>query len=488
MTCTPVEFRRSNPHAGQVSNFRGSARGAKRRLLKWLPHDHNPSTPSGRPTLSGTVPPVLRPPGARRARSRPSARPLWLGPIAAAGGSVMSTVMRSSDPSGRGPRGRGTSVPGREPGRSRGGSDAFISYRRADATLVAHWLRHQLRHFRFPVELRSRGYRSPDCFVDKLFRRSTSDFFDHGLAPRLRTAPFLILVMSPRVMEPLPTGEKNWVQKELEEFLAHQSADQVLIALASGPFTQPLPAVLANRSDIADLRGVRFWRRLLPPRPPSPRTELIPIVARMCSVPDADLPLLYREERRRKWQLTIRLSLVAITIMVLLSLLSFWAVTEARNVREALVRAHLSRASAALNTDPAASQFALLQAVQAASGRWPILRPALNDEIVRFWLSWWRNRPVPRVAWHHDAAYSVLLRGHHGISGGADGVVFSVSLREDQVHEIGRLLGGPAILVEGTGTSFAAFERSGPLVLGHVPSSGVRSGRLIRVGCITRSS
>lgn len=361
--------------------------------------------------------------------------------------------------------GQTTSESGEEPAKSRGGEDAFISYRRADATLVAHWLRYRLRHFRFPPELRGRGYRSPDCFVDEFFRRSTSDFFDHWLEPRLRTTPFLILVMSPKVMEPLPTGEKNWVQKELEEFLKHQTKDRVLIVLARGHFTQPLPAALADRSDIADLRGVRFWRRLLPPRPPSPRSEVIPIIARMCSVRDDDLPLLYREERRRKWRLAVRSSLVGLTIIVLLSLLSFWALTEAKNARAALVRAHLSRARDALETDSAASQFALLQALQAASGRWPILRPALDDGIVRFWLAWWRNRPEPMVSWHHDMAYSVLIRGHHGISGGADGVVFSVSLTKDQVHEIGRLPGGPVHLVGGTGTSFAAFEHHGPLVL-----------------------
>src|SRR4051812_39171193 len=109
--------------------------------------------------------------------------------------------------------------------------DLFISYRRQDASRLAHSLRLRLQSFklssnvigRLPVTDQPNARRRLRVYLDIAYERATNDFFDRKIIPALDASRQLAVICTPAALDPvtLTSGETapNWLCREIDHFL-----------------------------------------------------------------------------------------------------------------------------------------------------------------------------------------------------------------------------------------------------------------------------
>ena len=191
---------------------------------------------------------------------------------------------------------------------------AFISYRRQDAAPIAHWLRSRLISYKPPklllesltAEQRNIFAERNRYYLDTAHARANEDFWNSNIEPALQRSKFLIVISSPTAFEERADGSENWVAREINRFNEiHADRGRVMLALAPGAPESRFPGRLADLSerwDWADFRGYTsaLWRWFNLPRGLKLDEEFLKVVAAIFEIPSPLVPILRREESRRR--------------------------------------------------------------------------------------------------------------------------------------------------------------------------------------------
>jgi tetratricopeptide (TPR) repeat protein len=216
--------------------------------------------------------------------------------------------------------------------------DAFISYRRSDGTAVARWLRRALVGYRLPPALRSRHAGSLRVYLDTVYERATSDFYERNIKPALQSSRFLIVVATPDAMR-RPQDVEDWIEREIRDFTRGQDGSNVIAVRGAGEFDGPLPGDLMQLCpgiEIVDLRGAgRFWF-LSVSRIVRLNSEKLKIIAPLCGIPSEDMPALRQEQERRQQMRTGAIAGAVLGVMLAVSGLSVFSLVS----RYQAIRAH----------------------------------------------------------------------------------------------------------------------------------------------------
>lgn len=228
--------------------------------------------------------------------------------------------------------------------RERTGADqhylAFISYRRRDAGAIARWLRQRLGTFEPPEELAERvkaadqsvGGRHNRVFLDTSYQRPQTNFWRDHIAPSVQRSDHLILVVTPSIFERLPNGEPNWVEREVETFLAaHDDPRRILVVLGPGASERQLPEVLLRHSTLWDCVDLRFFSQSVISRfrrSAQYDAQLGKILARLFEVPDGDLPALTREFAQERAAAYRRVIVAGAVVLMGMAGLTLYALKE----------------------------------------------------------------------------------------------------------------------------------------------------------------
>jgi WD40 repeat protein len=247
-----------------------------------------------------------------------------------------------------------------EPAQHKYEYDAFVSYRRRDATRLAQWIRNKLQRFRLPPEvlrelphekqeLQTRG---PRIWLDTSYEKSSDDFLLKKVFPALDQSARLIVVSTPAALENI-TGkdgkaQDNWLVREIDHFLGNVPADEtnrpVDVVFGPGAIEGLYPGRLSEkpRWDWIDLRSFSMWRV----RTFSETLDygLTKLVAGLYDVPDRFIPLLRREERRRRHRAIILLGGTGFCIAALMTGLAIWGLIQRADAVSSLKSALVTRA------------------------------------------------------------------------------------------------------------------------------------------------
>src|ERR1700694_2683012 len=125
----------------------------------------------------------------------------------------------------------------KDPGQSE--HDAFLSYRRRDATQLAQWIRNKLQRFRLPPEIlrelpgekQELHTRGPRIWLDTSYEKSSDDFLLKKVFPALDNSARLIVICTPSALESIHgkdgTTQDNWLVREVDHFLSRSRADNL---------------------------------------------------------------------------------------------------------------------------------------------------------------------------------------------------------------------------------------------------------------------
>jgi hypothetical protein len=109
--------------------------------------------------------------------------------------------------------------------------DAFISYRRGDATAIANWMRRKILNFRLPETILSDipsdkqnlYARGPKIFLDTVYEKASDDWLQEKVFPALDKSDRLIVISTPFAFEQIlgknGQEEPNWLVREIDHFL-----------------------------------------------------------------------------------------------------------------------------------------------------------------------------------------------------------------------------------------------------------------------------
>lgn len=192
--------------------------------------------------------------------------------------------------------------------------DAFISYRRKEATKLARWIQRRLQTYQLPPEVLTKlnpdkqklHLRWPKVFLDLAYEKPASDFLAHKIFPALDNAQRLILISTPSASAPIQDSQgnqaDNWLVQEIDRFLGDGTGGSrpVDLVLVPGGSEDKYPVRLANSKtlDWVDLRGFNRWRAW--GWGETLDNGFTMLAAGLYDVPLEALPLLRQEERRRR--------------------------------------------------------------------------------------------------------------------------------------------------------------------------------------------
>jgi WD40 repeat protein len=275
--------------------------------------------------------------------------------------------------------------------------DAFISYRRKDGASLARALRRALLEYRLPKALRGEGSeRRLSVYLDTLFERADQDFFEDTIKPALARSRFLIIVLTPSLIEPRSDGKPNWARQEIEYFRKLSQSRNILFTCDGDSL---LPGALpelgggfenAERVDIGALRPLRALRN-----PGRRDDEVLKLAATLLDVASERMPELRQEEARRRASRARRLSTVLALVVVAMAGLVFYARQQKELFRRQLATTYLNQAQERMDTldVPAALPWLVAAlAVDAEDAR------AARFDRVRFGTAL-RASPVPERIW-----------------------------------------------------------------------------------------
>ena len=219
--------------------------------------------------------------------------------------------------------------------------DAFISYRRRDASSLARWIRDRLQRQTLPAEVvqglapekRAIHERRPRIWLDSAFEKPSDDFLTKKIYPALDNSARLIVVSTPSAFETIQdrygNEEPNWLVREIDRFLSVSATDKGprAVDLVLGPrgTDDRFPGRLnEGRSwDWVDCRNLNWWRSLgFSEELDAAYTKL---AAGLYDVPEAQLPALRREERRRRNRLLLATSIGGIVLALVIGILALIA-------------------------------------------------------------------------------------------------------------------------------------------------------------------
>src|SRR6266851_1688422 len=238
--------------------------------------------------------------------------------------------------------------------------DAFLSYRRSDATPLAQWIRRKLQGFRLPTEIlqelsqekREIHDRRPQIWLDTSYEKSSDDFLHKKIFPALDRSARLIVICTPSALHNIrgTDGEiqPNWLVREVDYFLGTERADEtgrpIDVVFGPGATEGLYPGRLSEkrRWDWIDLRSFSRWRART-------FTEALDdgfakLVASLYDIPERFLPALRKEERRRRHHVILGFAVAGVAVATLATTLAFWGEMQRRSAVSALEQALRSQA------------------------------------------------------------------------------------------------------------------------------------------------
>jgi WD40 repeat protein len=369
--------------------------------------------------------------------------------------------------------------------------DAFVSYRRRDATQLAQWIRAKLQRFRLPPEIlcelprekRDLHSRRPRIWLDTSYEKPSDDFLLKKVFPALDNSARLIVVSTPGALENI-TGrdgkvEDNWLVREIDRFLGAARADrtdrQVDVVFGPGAIEGAYPGRLSEkpRWDWIDLRGFNKWRvRIF--------TEalddgLAKLVAGLYEVPDRFLPLLRREERRRRHRAIIGFGVAALSVAALTTVIAIWGLVQRADALSALKNALVARAQMSVQLSREELQKknpenALATALAGTDTRNFVEkdRAVIPDTVTAIANSMANETFVGTLRAHSDAVLKVFLDPGRqtAITVGADGEAILWNAEDTQTLR-------PIRSTKLAGTVFAGAQNNGMIASGS-PSGQIR--------------
>jgi WD40 repeat protein len=222
--------------------------------------------------------------------------------------------------------------------------DAFISYRRRDATWLARWIRNKLLQFRLPPEIvhelprhkQELHDRRPQIWLDTSYEKSSDDFLLKKVFPALDTSARLIVVNTPAALENITandgTLQDNWLVREIDHFLGEARAGvserPVDVVFGPGSMEGHYPGRLSEkpRWDWIDLRSFSIWRA----RTFSDTLDdgFAKLVAALYDVPDRFIPILRREERRRRHRVITGFAIAGLSVAAITTAIAIYALIQ----------------------------------------------------------------------------------------------------------------------------------------------------------------
>jgi len=236
--------------------------------------------------------------------------------------------------------------------------DAFISYSRALDGTLAPTLQRGVERFATPWN----KLRASRVFLDDASLSANPGLWT-SIETALSRSRWLILMASPEA------AASTWVNRELEWWLEHRSAQQILVVLTSGEYSQSVPPAvrkaLGEEPRWVDLRWLREVDQVDGSNPRL-RECVADIASAVRGVPKDDLVGEHVRQHRR----TVRLARGAVTALALLTVgvlvAAFIAVGQrddaVAQARTATARGLASAAVANLRGDLALSQLLAAQA------------------------------------------------------------------------------------------------------------------------------
>lgn len=229
--------------------------------------------------------------------------------------------------------------------------DAFISYRRSDASPIAHWIRNRLLKYKLPDEILPKlsvkaldlHKRRPRVFIDRAYEKANEDFLTSKIFPALDASARMIVISTPSVFDNIReadgTEAPNWLVREIDYFVSKPNTNTSRkIDLVLGPRgkEQQFPGRLSEKArwDWIDLRAFNKWRSF------GFSEELdagfLKLIASVYDIPEEALPLLRREERRRRQKLIVSLFAGALFFTLIVSALAigWWGEMKSRQATE----------------------------------------------------------------------------------------------------------------------------------------------------------
>ena len=216
---------------------------------------------------------------------------------------------------------------------------AFISYRRFHGSRIARWLRNRVKQYTLPQEVLSSLSEAnreihksrPKVFLDTVYEKAGEDFWQHHIVPSLKNSYYLIVISTPDVFQRRSDGSENWVVREINTFLETASPDRVIVALGPDAPEDRFPGQLgriSDRWDWADLRQFSWRRWVSFKRWEDLDNAFTKIIARLYDIPTEHLPVLHREEARRKTKRLGTVLAVSVVIILALGALTWWALDQ----------------------------------------------------------------------------------------------------------------------------------------------------------------
>lgn len=215
--------------------------------------------------------------------------------------------------------------------------DAFVSYRRSDGRPAAQWLRRALESYRAPRRLAAAQGKRLKVYLDTAYERATNDFYAGTIRPALLAARFLIVISTPDAVR--RRSAEDWIVREVEDFSNGPHAGNILVALAKGDMSDPLPAGLLIRFphiEIVDLRDAGRWLALNPFSARRLGSEKLKLLAPLLDIAPGDMPLLRQEEERRQEVVMGAIAGGSVSILTAVAGLSLYAIQNQWRAERAL--------------------------------------------------------------------------------------------------------------------------------------------------------
>ena len=263
--------------------------------------------------------------------------------------------------------------------------DLFVSYRRKDGLPFARWLRQKLLSYRLPQVLGERSKLKLRVYQDTAYERATEDFWSNSVLPALLASRYLGVVLTPGALEERDDGKPNWVRREIEAFTATPQGGNVFVLRGIDCASESLPGDLQTKFpniEQIDLRDLQSpWNRVR--RRSTLRDRLLTVAATLYDVPPEEMPIIRREEEKRKRRVAWTAAMVSLALLAVMSVLAIgWLFqrNQARQQRDlAQARQLAAESTVLLDDDPKQIELSLLLATESMR-RHPLRE---NDMAVR---------------------------------------------------------------------------------------------------------
>src|SRR6185312_16824176 len=183
-----------------------------------------------------------------------------------------------------------------------------------------------------PPERRVDVERRVAYFLDTSYQSANEDFWTANIEPALKESEYLIVLSSPSALERRSDGSDNWVAREIDTFIKVQGEAEgrrrIILALAPDASTDLFPgrlAELGRQWDWVDFRSLSPASWLRPGAVERLEDAFLKIVARLYEIPQHLLPILRREEARRRARIRLAMGAAAAAVIVALSGALGWA-------------------------------------------------------------------------------------------------------------------------------------------------------------------